>query len=413
MLLALVFACAPEAAHPKSSAKGEDTEDTDQFGGARAVRIDAPASGETVAPAFTVRYHAGKKVDAVALFADGVAVTDLGDASAEGELAVTLPEGRTTLHLVGYDADGAELSHDDRDIRVSEGGPWITLTSPSDGAEVANPVTFTVATSDDVDSVELSADGWPIGTVNTVDGEGQLTYDFTGTGYARTITAEGGGTSDTLSITVEPEENPLPSDFNTLVLKYLETYPTDGTDAYYWPSDTDWYGTTQDIWYLGELVAEGDPQGRCYCVGLTWEVYMRAFAEVDKATGGDGSINGVSVADLDDFRVDWFVRDLDGPGPSVAFENYGVGEEITDVSKLRPGDFVQFWRHSGSGHNVIFIDWVKDGDEITGIQYWSTQSSTGGIAYKTESFGSSGSTIDRNLVFAARGWMPDAWEAWR
>lgn len=414
MFLALLLAaCAPAPSGPDDSGGGGGAQVDDQFGGPKAVRIDSPAAGETVSPSFVVRYHAGKKVKGVQLFVDDASVTDLGEADAEGQLAVTLPEGRVTLALVGYDRDGAELSRDERDIRVSEGGPWVTLTSPADGANVANPVTFTIATSDDVDVVELSADGWPIGTVDTEDGEGQLTYEFTGTGFARAIVAEGGGASDTLTVTVEPEENPAESDFNTLVMKYVATYPTDGTDGYYWPSDTDWYGTTQDIWYLGELVAEGDPQGRCYCVGLTWEVYMRAFAELDKSTGGDGSINGVSVADLDDFRVDWFVRELDGAGPSVAFENYGVGEEITDVSKLRPGDFVQFWRHSGSGHNVVFIGWEKDGDEIIGLQYWSTQSSTDGIAYRTEYFGSSGSSIDRNLVYAGRAWTPDAWLAWR
>ncbi len=408
--LLLALACTPDSPgnHHQSSA-GDTADDTDQFGGAVAVRIDSPASGETVEPAFTLRYHAGKKVESVGLFAADVSVIDLTPAEDDGTLAVTLPEGRTTLHLVGYDAGGNEISSDDRDIRVSAGGPWVTITSPADGANVANPVTFTIAASEDVDSVELQADGWALGTVDTTDGEGQLTYTFSGTGYAREITASGGGASDALTLTVEPEENPEASDFNAIVTKYLESYPTDGTDGYYWPSGTDWLGTTQDIWYRGELVAEGDAEGRCYCVGLTWEVYMRAWAEVDKSTGGDGTINGMSVADLDDFRVDWFVRDLDGPGPSIAMETYGVGEEITDVSKLRPGDFVQFWRHSGSGHNVIFVDWVKDGDEITGLEYWSTQSSTDGIAYRTEYFGSSGSSIDPNLVYGARGWMPDQW----
>lgn len=403
----LLLACATDPADRDRNAGGDTAED--QFGGALAVRVDEPTDGETVPTAFTLRFHTGKKVADVELFADGASISAV-DAEA-GTLAVTLPEGKTTLRLVGYGAEGAELSHDELTVRVSDADQWVTITSPADGANVANPVTFTVAAAG-TDTVELSADGWPIGTVDVADGEGQLTYAFSGTGYARTIvaTSADGTATDTLSVTVEPEENPDVSDFNDVVMGYLESYPTDGTNGYYWPSDTDWYGTTRDLWYRGELVAEGDPEGRCYCVGLTWELYMRAWEEVDRSTGGDGTINGVTVAELVDFRIDWFVRELDGAGPSVAMETYGVGEEITDVAKLEPGDFVQFWRHSGSGHNVVFIDWLVEDGEIVGLEYWSTQSSTEGIGYNAEYFGSSGSRIDRNLVFAARGWMPEDWE---
>ncbi len=411
-MLLLLWACATAPVDSGDTPAAGDPP-VDNFGGAEAVRVDSPANGETVPPTFPIRFHAGKDVATVELHVEGASVTRV-DAD-EGVLVATLPEGKTTLRLVGLGAKGAELSADELTVRVSDDSVWVTLTSPSDGAHVANPVTFTVSAAG-ADVVELAADGWPIGTVDVADGEGQLTYAFSGTGYARTVTATtaDGAASDTLSITVEPEENPEVSDFNAVVMRYLETYPTDGTNGYYWPSGSDWNGTTRDIWYRDVLVAEGDAEGRCYCVGLTWEVYMRAWDDVDRSTGGDGTINGMEVADLDTFRVDWYVRDLDGAGPSVAMDHYGVGEEITDASKLRPGDFVQFWRHSGSGHNVVFIDWLTDGDgEITGIEYWSTQSSTDGVGYNSESFGSSGSKIDRNLVFAGRGWMPADWVAWR
>jgi hypothetical protein len=361
-----------------------------------------------------VSFRAGTAVTDVELWANALSVSGVTAVEpGTGELVVTLAEGKYDLELVGF-ADGNEVSRDSLSVRVSEGGPWVTITSPSEGAEVANPVTFMVTASSDLESVELSADGWAIGTVDVAgDGEGQLTYTFSGTGYEREITAVAAGASDVVHVTVTPEENPETSTFNDLVWNYLESYATDGSNGYYWPSGSDWDGTTRDVWYQDVLVAEGDPQGRCYCVGLTWEVYMRAWAEVDQSTGGDGTINGMSVSDLYTFRTDWFVRELDGPGPSEAMENYGVGEEITDFAKLLPGDFLQFWRHSGSGHNVIFVDWLVQGGEIVGVEYWSTQSSTDGIGYNSEYFGSSGSSIDPNLIYAARGWMPDRWEAWR
>jgi hypothetical protein len=414
-MFALLLACAvePDSGNTRKAAAAED--DSDLLGGEGAVRVLSPANGETVDGSFTLSWRAGTEVKGLRLDADGATIDSVDVSDSEGSFVVTLEEGRHELSLVGLSAAGAELSHDDLTVRVDTDGSWVTITSPSDGAEVANPVTFAIATSADISSVTLSADGWPIGTVDTAgDGEGSLTYSFSGTGYARAITAESadGSSTDSIGVTVTPEENPTASSFNDVVWSYLLSYPTDGTHGYYWPSGSDWSGTTRDIWYQDVLVAEGDPQGRCYCVGITWEVFMRAWADIDQSTGGDGSINGMNVDDLYSFRTDWFVREVDGPGPSVAMDNYGVGEEITDVSKLLPGDFVQFWRHSGSGHNVIFVDWIEGGGEIIGIEYWSTQSSTDGIGYNQEYFGSSGSYIDRNLVYAARGWMPEDWLAW-
>jgi hypothetical protein len=143
------------------------------------------------------------------------------------------------------------------------------------------------------------------------------------------------------------------------------------------------------------------------------DVQKIGATSIDRTTGGDRSLNGMSVADVDDFRVDWFVRDLDGAGPSIALKNYGVGTLVSDVAPFRPGEFVQFWRHPGSGHSVIFTDGLKEGDEIVGIEYWSTQSSTDGVGCNSEYFGSRGSRIDPNLVFGARGGMPEDREGWR
>lgn len=412
-MLLFLLACTPEpTSDPIQAEPGVETQDN--LGGNEAVRVTSPANGETVASTFTLAYRAGAALTGIELLAAGTPVVALTEIDpGDGELVVTLPEGKYDLELVGYSDDNV-VSSDFLTIRVSDGGPWVTITSPSDGAEVANPVTFTFTASEGIESIDLVADGWSIGSVGlSAAGDGQFTYTFSGTGYDRELIAQAGEASDTLSFTVTPEENPAESNFNDIVWNYLESYPTDGTHGFYWPTDTDWNGTTRDIWYLDTLVAEGDEQGRCFCVGLTWEVYMRAWEEVDRTTGGDGTINGMSVSDLYTFRVDWFVREVDGPGPSIAMENYGVGEEITDFSKLQPGDFVQFWRHSGSGHNVIFVDWLIEGDEIVGLEYWSTQSTTDGIGYNSERFGSSGSYIDPNLLFAARGWMPENWMGWK
>ena len=65
-----------------------------------------------------------------------------------------------------------------------------------------------------------------------------------------------------------------------------------------------------------------------------------------------------------------------------------MGREITDFEEAQEGDFVQLWRHSTSGHNPLFVNWIRNSSNvITGVRYWGSQGSTNGIGYNTESFG--------------------------
>lgn len=418
VLLLLLAGCAPAAEKnpdPRPHG-GADTGEDATFLRADSVQITDPANGGTVSSPFVLTFAAGQDVDHVSLSADGAVVGTA--AVADGALTVTLDDGLHALDLVGYDAAGSPLSHHAESIRVAaEGATWVTVQSPASGAAVYNPVTFVVARSDDLARVDVYVDGALLGST---DDSGVLVADVPGEGAAHYVDARGYNAdgrqraSDGLTFTVEPGESPAGSDFNAIVLDTLAGYATDGSHGYYWPSGGDWYGTTQDITYRGQVVAEGDPEGRCYCVGLTWEVMMRAFEAADAATGGDGTLNGLSVAELDEFRIDWFVRDLYGDGVVTALQNYGLGQPVRSWSDVEPGDFVQFWRNSGSGHSVIFMNWVTNSaGDIAGFRYWSTQSSTDGIAYNTEYFGTTGSSVDATHFFVARAVMPDAWTDYR
>ncbi len=393
---------------------GDDGEDA-TFLRADTVQVTSPTNGETVESPFVLSFEAGKNVDHVALSVDGVEYDSTQVAA--GELTVTLDDGLHDLELAGFDADDGALSTHTLQVRVAEAGAsWVTIQSPSQGDHVYNPVPFVIAASDDLVDLEIYVDGSSIGTV---DANGLLSADIPGEGEAHFVEARGYTSdghmrgSDSITLTVEQGSAPEGSGFNAVVLDILESYATDGSHDYYWPEGDDWYGTTRDVEYRDQLVAEGDPEGRCYCVGLTWEVMMRAFESVDASTGGDGTLNGMSVSELNEFRVDWFVRDLYGDGVVTAVENYGIGEQVTSWSDVQPGDFIQFWRNSGSGHSVIFIDWERDADgDIEGFEYWSTQSSTDGIDYNSEYFGSSGSSVDASHFFVARAAMPADWTGW-
>lgn len=172
--------------------------------------------------------------------------------------------------------------------------------------------------------------------------------------------------------------------FTKYVLKVMESYPTDGTHKYWWPKDDVWAGVTQDIRYKGEVVAKGDPQGRCYCCGLTWEVFMRALEDYNRRHWRK-VLNHWSRAEVDDFRKKWFGSDGNKECLRNAILSYKIGREITDRDEARPGDFVQLWRANGSGHSVVFDSWIRsETGEIAGMRYWSTQGSSSGIGYVTE-----------------------------
>ncbi len=379
------------------------------------VRVTAPANGDTVASPFVLAFTAGDDVSQVSLEADGaVVIAAKAVIRLDGELQVSLDDGRHRLALVGADGQGTELSRHELTVRVAgEDSSWVTIVSPADGAEVDNPVRFVVDASSDVDAISLFADDWEIGATQP---GGMVSYEFEGTGYEREIQARAfDGDSlvatDQVSITVQEGTEPIDSDFNAVTMSLLEGYPTDGTHDYLW--DGSYAGTTRDIYYLDTLVAEGRADQSCYCVGITWELYMRAYQQIEASSGGDGSLNEMDVSELYDFRTDWYVRDLWGAGAADAVELWGLGEEVTDLADLQPGDFVQFWRNSGSGHSVIFIDWETDGDgAITGMYYWSCQGSTDGLGYLSEYFGTGGSSIDPSYLFAARAWMPLDWLPW-
>ncbi len=403
-----------------SGCKDEPTEESRppgaEFVQATSVRIVSPEHGELIEPTFTIEYEVGAKVKSFEFRVDGspISLTALDEES--HTLVVTVEEGRRLIQMIGYDGQGVQLSDYAITVNAQDSGPWVTITSPVDGDTVYNPVTFAVDADPSLDHLEIVADGWSIGTFSPGD---LFTYSFTGVGYARDIEVLGYSgdevvASDAISVTVDAGTEPIDSDFTELMVDILETYPTNGSYGYWWPDDSyGWYGTTRDIYYLDQLVAEGDPDHQSYCVGLTWEVFMRAFEEADAMTGGSGSLNGMSVADLNEFRIDWFIRDLWGDGNVDALENYGLGERVTSLEDARPGDVVQFWRNSGSGHNNIFIEWVRDTDDsIVGLTYWSTQGTTDGIGYNTEYIGSGSSDINPSYIFLARPYMPTDWIPW-
>ena len=194
---------------------------------------------------------------------------------------------------------------------------------------------------------------------------------------------------------------PDSAEFACSVRQIVATYPTDGTHAYYWPKQGSWQGVTRDIVYEGRVVAQGDPQGRCHCSGLTWEVFMRALDAYNREHTPK-VLNTWTDEEVERFRFLWFGSDGNKRCIHNAVLTFAIGFVIKDKNAAAPGDFVQFWRGTGSGHSVVFDSWVRDPEgNIAAMRYWSTQKKTDGIAYNTETVGGE-KGIDLNQTYIVR-----------
>ena len=204
----------------------------------------------------------------------------------------------------------------------------------------------------------------------------------------------------------EPRVRRLPSEaeFRRHLLAILETYPTDGTHGYHWPRPDDgrWLGNTRKLAYAGTVLAEGDPEGRCHCSGLTFEVFLRAFERWCREADQPFRILDFDVADVRRLQREWFGTSGDRKTLHTAVTKNGLGRRISSWEDAQAGDFVQLWRHSGSGHSCVFRTWIREEEEIVGLRYWSTQKSTKGIGERVEHFGTDGSAVKRDELYVVR-----------
>ena len=201
-------------------------------------------------------------------------------------------------------------------------------------------------------------------------------------GIVATLVLLLGGVAD-----AKPPRLPKLGDFNAHALAVVQSYPTDGTHKYHWPKSGSWSGNTRTLHYGGEVLLEGDPQGRCHCCGLTFEVFLRAFERWCKAVKRPFKILSMDRKDVLRLKGEWFGVSGDRATLHTAITKNKLGVRITDWKQAKAGDFVQLWRYSGSGHSVVFKAWKRKGKQIVGITYWSTQGSTNGIGERTEMFG--------------------------
>lgn len=155
-------------------------------------------------------------------------------------------------------------------------------------------------------------------------------------------------------------------------------------------------GTPFVITHNGQEILPAATSGT-YCSGYTCGVTMKAMQQ-------RGMLNEMTPEQLKNFQKTWYGAKGFEKGKSEtlsvkALEDYNLGKGIKH-DEAKAGDIAQIWRENGSGHSVIFKDWVtdKNGKKI-GIKYRSSQPSTGGIGDRTEMFGTK---INPERIYLAR-----------
>lgn len=178
------------------------------------------------------------------------------------------------------------------------------------------------------------------------------------------------------------------------VLAAAKAIPDGGT--YVWDGGS---GVPREIRHDGETIVKAQEKGT-YCSGFTFTVAMETAHQ-------RGLLNDKSVEAVRKFQKEWYgsTKEAAERQCALAVERLGIGREIERLEEAQPGDFVQIWRTNKTGHSVVFLDWVRDGDELIGIKYRSSQKSTNGVGDRIEYFADSqgrDGKVDRRRIYIAR-----------
>ena len=178
------------------------------------------------------------------------------------------------------------------------------------------------------------------------------------------------------------------------VLAAAQAIPDGG--SYVWTNGS---GVPRDIRHEGELILKAQEKGT-YCSGFTFCVAMEAAQE-------RGLLKGKSADAVRQFQKLWYGSTKEAAERQCAFavEQLGIGREVKSLADAQPGDFMQIWRTNKSGHSVLFLDWVREGDEVVGIKYRSSQKSTDGVGDRVEYFADApghDGKVDRQRTYVAR-----------
>lgn len=170
---------------------------------------------------------------------------------------------------------------------------------------------------------------------------------------------------------------------NEQILSLIKSYPTGG--GYSWTKESKSDGVTIPIVYQGETILTPDAKKSSLCTGVTFQVWFILV----------GKFLTIPLHEMKRLQQDWYVNTGKRGGPVDALVPRGLGVEVT-LNEALPGDFIQFWRSSGSGHSGVHLSHTE-----LALTYWSSQKPvTNGMGKRTENRTGANAVIETHLVRA-------------
>ncbi|AKL97196.1 hypothetical protein CACET_c37680 [Clostridium aceticum] len=185
----------------------------------------------------------------------------------------------------------------------------------------------------------------------------------------------------------------LSQHLNPYVLEAIKGYNMGGGRYPYLLNNdyANYNGVTTTLHYQDQVLLKAHPSGNraSHCSGITFEVFFKAMQARNRQLGiSPDHFNGMTWDELYDFVLTWYAAQ--GPkhqnNIAVAVEKYGIGQRIRNLEEAAAGDFIDISRENNTGHTAVFLEWIREGNQIIGLKYWSSQDSTRGIQYNQEYF---------------------------
>lgn len=325
--------------------------------------------------------------------------------------------------------------------------PFVLVVSPETGGRVPNPVTVEFEAGGGVVAAWMDCDGFPLPEDIVAGRSGIRSCLFSPPHVERTVEIvglDGGGveiasalvrftpTQETCGLADQPGFN----HYTVAALSDWGRYPRDGTRGYCWAgyghACSGRWGMLHSGVYGGVVLFPGGDD--CYCSGHTLEILLRAFRLWQAERGADETVlfhTQDGMLAVEDLALGPFYQHWQGYGVSLeasaadALEWAGIGRRIDAGSwdRAMAGDFVNFWRTTGSGHSAVFVSWVFgcSGERI-GLRYYGCNArgdscpepgdpgnmpGISGPSFRTEYFDGFGGTVVPGLLSLARPALPD------
>jgi len=165
-------------------------------------------------------------------------------------------------------------------------------------------------------------------------------------------------------------------------------------------------GIAHDIRFKDSLLYRARAPICTYCSGAMFELYMTVVDQVMKERGLEG-FGMLSPTTVEDFRKSFYGVTGDERTLVTALTRFGLGIEVPRLEDAKPGDFIQFWWNRGTGHAAILTDLYRGAQgNVTGFEYWSSQSGTEGWGRMRESLGSD-TSVNLGRIYLVRAVVPE------